>query len=321
MNRFSIKNHVFGDLTEYSIVNNKTGEKVTIVSDFGCNTRELILATSHELHSIIKGHNFAAKLKKKYSTCAQLSPFVSRVRDGKYTFSGQKHQLEINKEKEHNAIHGLVYNQIFNLKKKEIKKNHAKLIFEKEIKDNEFKGYPFNLIITKEFILQEKAGLTIKTTIKNLSKSSAPLGDGWHPLLTFNSEEIDDYKLSIPASYEYTNDERGIVDKKRKVNPKNNFKRLKKINDSEFDTCYTDLNFKNHISEAVFSGKVFNTILWQTDSYPFLQIYSPPDRKSIAIEPLTSSADAFNNKNGLIVLKPEEEFTGEYGIYIVPHHN
>jgi aldose 1-epimerase len=37
-----------------------------------------------------------------------------------------------------------------------------------------------------------------------------------------------------------------------------------------------------------------------------LQIYTPPHRKSIAIENLSSAPDAFNNKIGLIELGPED---------------
>jgi aldose 1-epimerase len=44
-------------------------------------------------------------------------------------------------------------------------------------------------------------------------------------------------------------------------------------------------------------------------SYPFLQIYTPPHRQSIAIENLSAAPDAFNNKMGLIVLTAGEEKT------------
>jgi aldose 1-epimerase len=38
--------------------------------------------------------------------------------------------------------------------------------------------------------------------------------------------------------------------------------------------------------------------------YPYLQIYTPPHRKSIAIENLTSAPDSFNNGIGLLVIEP-----------------
>jgi aldose 1-epimerase len=49
-------------------------------------------------------------------------------------------------------------------------------------------------------------------------------------------------------------------------------------------------------------------------SYPYLQIYTPPHRKSIAIENLSSAPDAFNNGMGLVTLAPGEsaDFTTTY---------
>lgn len=50
--------------------------------------------------------------------------------------------------------------------------------------------------------------------------------------------------------------------------------------------------------------------------YPYLQIYTPPHRNSIAIENLSAAPDAFNNKMGLITLQPGENiiFTTTYKI-------
>lgn len=45
------------------------------------------------------------------------------------------------------------------------------------------------------------------------------------------------------------------------------------------------------------------------DNYPYLQVYTPPHRKSIAIENLSAAPDAFNNKMGLLVLEPDEQIT------------
>jgi aldose 1-epimerase len=41
-------------------------------------------------------------------------------------------------------------------------------------------------------------------------------------------------------------------------------------------------------------------------SYPYLQVYTPPHRRSIAIENLSAAPDAFNNGIGLISLGPED---------------
>src|SRR5690606_29031929 len=42
--------------------------------------------------------------------------------------------------------------------------------------------------------------------------------------------------------------------------------------------------------------------------YPFLQIYIPDDRKTVAIENLSAAPDCFNNKMGLINLQGKVSF-------------
>jgi aldose 1-epimerase len=63
-------------------------------------------------------------------------------------------------------------------------------------------------------------------------------------------------------------------------------------------------------------GKGLSVEIFPDKSYPYLQIYTPEDRKSIAIENLSSAPDAFNNGMGLLVLEPGETkvFTTTYQI-------
>ena len=42
-------------------------------------------------------------------------------------------------------------------------------------------------------------------------------------------------------------------------------------------------------------------------SYPYLQLYTPPHRQSIAFENLSAAPDAFNNAMGLISLLEGQE--------------
>ena len=44
-------------------------------------------------------------------------------------------------------------------------------------------------------------------------------------------------------------------------------------------------------------------------SYPFLQVYIPDDRQSIALENLSAAPDCFNNGIGLQTLNPGEEIS------------
>lgn len=54
------------------------------------------------------------------------------------------------------------------------------------------------------------------------------------------------------------------------------------------------------------SKKKIQVEIYPTTAYPYLQIFTPAHRKSIAIENLSAAPDALNNGIGLKVLEPEE---------------
>ena len=55
------------------------------------------------------------------------------------------------------------------------------------------------------------------------------------------------------------------------------------------------------------------------EAYPILQVYTPPSRKSIAIENLSGAPDNFNNGIDLIVLAPQQtkKFTTTYQVTLL----
>jgi aldose 1-epimerase len=49
--------------------------------------------------------------------------------------------------------------------------------------------------------------------------------------------------------------------------------------------------------------------IFTNSHYPYLQIYTPPHRKSIALENLSGAPDCFNNGMGLLMLPPNRSQT------------
>jgi aldose 1-epimerase len=49
--------------------------------------------------------------------------------------------------------------------------------------------------------------------------------------------------------------------------------------------------------------------IFTNSKYPYLQLYTPPHRKSIAIENLSAPPDCFNNGIGLQLLGPSKSQT------------
>jgi aldose 1-epimerase len=264
-------------------------------------------------HNIIDGfQSFEQLQQNEKSRGIFLIPFPNRIKDGKYSFDGTAYQLSINKPKEQNAIHGFIWNRKFELTETVLNEHDATTKFHNQY-SGDYTGYPFPFDTELNFRLTENE-LKISVAIVNTGNKNMPFGMGWHPYFTFQ-KNVNNLYLQIPYSEILEADERMIPTGKRKRC--NQFNELKKIDDTLFDTCFQfSENNKTYETKLVNSENETSVILWQDTKFQYVQIYIPPERNSIALEPMTCPANAFNSKENLLVLKPNEKFEGSFGVRI-----
>lgn len=253
--------------------------------------------------SIIQSNNLLlnkADDDKIFTNCF-LAPFPNRVESGTYIFEGKEYSLERNEDNQ-NALHGLVFNRKFTITKVVETKLNTNITFETIIKENEFVGYPFCLKMEINFKLTLNK-LKISVFATNVGSNNLPYGIGWHPYFIFD-KKINNCFLDIPAGEVLT----CKADKPQIPNGQvvtNDYK-SGKIGKRELDTCFTNLNGKPFRIEDI-------QIFYSTN-IDFLQIYTPKDRKSIAIEPMSCAPNSFNNHIGLITLLPKQKVSHFFGI-------
>lgn len=140
------------------------------------------------------------------------------------------------------------------------------------------------------------------------------MADGWHPYFTLNNS-IDDCTLQFDSTEQIEFDETLIpTGKKIKDERFINSSSLKGI---ELDNCFELANPGN--SNCILKTKDLQLTIQPSAAYTYLQIYTPPHRKSIAIENLSAAPDCFNNKIGLLLLEPEKQvsFKTTYSIKVL----
>jgi aldose 1-epimerase len=143
--------------------------------------------------------------------------------------------------------------------------------------------------------------LQLITEIINRSEGLIPIQDGWHPYFTLG-KKIDDLQIEFQSKTMVQFDDEMIPT--GKLIAFKEFCSLKKLGDTTFDNCF-ELNFAECQPLCVLRNKdrKIEVQISPDKSYPYLQLYIPPDRNSIAIENLSSVPDAFNNKMGERVLE------------------
>lgn len=303
--------------TELVIENRQNGECMSVVPQFGARINSLKLKNGPRLYNLIDGYSAAEKLKKdtKFKS-AKLTPFPNRIEDGLYTFENQLYQLPINYIEENHACHGFIFNKPFSVIKKNIYESRAVVTLQHQY-TGALKGYPFPFEINISYQLEEENGLTVTTKIENCSSQTMPVADGWHPYFTLNGS-IDHLQLKVENGKEIELNKRMIPT--GNVSESSAFNGFESLSGKKMDHCFAvkplngDARFVTELHDP--TARV-TLQLWQEtgpEKYNFLQIFTPKDRNSIAIEPMSANINAFNNQQGLVSLKPGAFFKGQYGV-------
>lgn len=311
---YTISSESFGDFEKIILKNSVTGEYISIVPGFGCNINEVVLNNGVRNFNVVYADTNLEEfvINKGYKSCILL-PYPNRIKLGTYTFEGSTFRLPTNDAP--NSLHGLLLYKPFEVIHASADENGAQLnVRYRYEKDHE--GYPFNFD-TEIHLTFNHLGLTKNTIVTNTSEGNIPIGDGWH--MYFQGESLlDNCTLHFAGEKILVADAALIPTGVTKDFTE--FNQPTFIGTKVFDDCFI-ISQNQPIAEVVFTDPAIDLSVtaWQETGnrkYNYLQIYTSVDRKSIAIEPMTCQPDAFNNKEGLIVLTPNETIQWACGIRV-----
>ncbi len=282
-----------------------TNFSATIIPSGGAILNKLEIQHKGKTYNLVEGFENAAdwrENKTKGCKSAKLSPFVCRLNNSTYSWEGEEYKCEKFVLNGH-AIHGLLFDACHEVEFCESNNFYVecKMFFRY---DGSHPGYPFPYDMNVRYRLESEGRLTITTTVHNRSERTIPISDGWHPYFKIG-ESIDTATLQINAKKQLEFNSELIptgktIQDDRWYNPA-------ALNGVFLDNSYV-LEQQDPLPHCTLSDKTVGLALhfYPESSYPILQVYTPPHRRSIAIENLSSAPDAFNNKIGLVELKSTE---------------
>ena len=248
-----------------------------------------------------------------------LAPWPNRVDGGRYSFGGAAYQLELSEAAQGNAIHGLTRWanwQQASRSASEVTLTH--LLHGRP-------GYPFCLDLSATYGL-DRNGLTVSITARNAGSRPAPYGTGSHPYLTAGASLVDDCELRIDARAWLPADDRGIPSgPPRDVSGSAfDFRTARPVGQTSLDHALTDLTRDG-------AGRTWARLsyggtrlgLWAGPGYRWLQVFTgdalPPgrSRRALAVEPMTCPPNAFVTGDDLLVLRPGQAVTHQWGISVL----
>jgi aldose 1-epimerase len=285
------------------------------IYSFGALLNSFSVNFNDSLFNVIDGFSSVEDAIKNITPVfksTKLSPFVCRMKNGEYNFNQQHYKIENFYLKEH-AIHGIVFDRIFSIEERNATDDFAlvKLLLKYKGEDA---GYPFNFNLSIEWKLEKENNLSVTTIITNLHTAPIPIADGWHPYFK-TDVPVDECTLEFDGTAMLEFDETLIPTGKLKPTKFNEATSLKNI---DLDNCFA-LDPLVATPRCILTGKHLQLQIETDNSYPYLQVFIPPHRKSIALENLSGAPDAFNNGLGLQILNAGEslQFKTTYQVKVI----
>ncbi|HTI89524.1 MAG TPA: aldose 1-epimerase [Puia sp.] len=316
--KFSIRHNTEQGLELVIIKDESNGTEVALLPGFGATLQAFRVARANgPAFNVINSYRDADELNRGMNRSfkgPKLSPFPCRIPDGKYEFEGREYQFK-QLFSDGNAIHGLLYNKAFGLVEESADETSGSLAMEYLYKKDDA-GYPFDYSCRVQYILHADSLLEVVTTVVNSGETPIPIADGWHPYFQLGGK-VNDWLLQFHSTAIVEFDERLVPTGKLLFYDA--FKGLKQLGDTFLDNCFTlKPDIVGAACEIRNPANGLSVSFFPDPSYPYLQIYTPPTRDSIAIENLSGAPDCFNNKMGLLILPPghSQIFTVRYKVNV-----
>jgi aldose 1-epimerase len=306
--RFSLSEETVNGWKEVRLHDTAAGVVATVIPSAGAILNGFSLESEGRRLDVIDGFSgaddFKSRIEKGFQS-AKLSPFVCRIKDAAYRWRGQDYRIR-KFLLQGAALHGVLYDRPFEVTEEAIHAEHAEVSM-KHAYDGSDPGYPFPYDCHVRYRLEEDGRLQVTTAVHNRCDQPIPVADGWHPYFTLGGR-VDDLLLQIGSStlLEYDQD---LIPTGR-TTPDGSWREPRRIGDVRLDHGYVlDFTGPNPLCTLSNPSTGLSVSFHPEPSYPYLQLYIPDHRRSIAIENLSAAPDAFNNGMGLVTLEPDHTRT------------
>ena len=246
-----------------------------------------------------------------------LFPFPNRLDGGKYEFAGESFQFPINETDRNNNLHGFGFNENYTIENTVVSSQRVKTEL-KYVYNGLFRFYPFPSEYVLLFEVRNDTELEVQASVVNKGQKPMPVGIGWHPYFTLG-EDVDSLSLKLPKVKRKVMDCRALPTGESEAF--DTFSHMTTVGNIFLDDCFELVEQEPRASAVIWSPvQQLGIEVWQEagdGQYRYMQVFTHPSRKRIAVEPMTCNVNAFQNGEGLKILQPGERFSAKFGVRLI----
>ncbi|MCC6459657.1 MAG: hypothetical protein IT260_04235 [Saprospiraceae bacterium] len=302
---FELTQSAYGKYRRYTLHQPDTGHGFSIVPACGANVDEICFGG----FNVLDGYQSPEEMEAgKWGKSAFLFPFPNRLRDGQYQWLGKDYTFPINSAPTGNAIHGFVRHERFDVTRIELCTEYAELSCQLNYRGN-LPYYPFPFVLEINFRITNRNEFNVSFFLKNRHHEAIPVALGWHPYFRLCAK-AEEHQLQLPACSMIDIDERMIPTGTRQ--PYAAFRQETLLGASSLDNCFV-VEEGHPLYHLTLRGGGHSLALVASSSlFPYFQVFTPPARDSIALEPMTGNVNVFQNGDGLVTVPAAGDWTASF---------
>ncbi len=291
-----LKEHIIRGIQVFDVLDSENRLFLRVASDFGAKIMELNMTLEENIIPVLWKADFEELDSNEFGKNDILFPFPNRLDCGAYEYNGTQYKFPINEKELNNSIHGFLRERRFEFKHEKVEENSAEVTFSFTFDGESFYPFPFVFEVTYHIMSDF---FQVSFSITNSGNQTMPFGLGWHPYFVLDRKGSG--KINLPDRREHLVNDRYLPTGEIRIENGKFFEPDSSFYNATFEIMgkspFYELELRKHILDIEAS-----------DSFGFLQLYTPPKMNAVAIEPMTCCINSFNNKIGFKELSSLEIF-------------
>ncbi|HMV76916.1 MAG TPA: aldose 1-epimerase [Leptospiraceae bacterium] len=221
-------------------------------------------------------------------------PWVNRLESDRFNINGNRIEIEpVLKDEAGYPIHGLYFKSERRCVSVSEGIESSEIIIEPIQTDSLFPSF-------RETFSLERSRLTVSLEVFGSSDKEMYFSAGYHPYIGLEGRPIDSLEIISNCTETVLLGDDLLPETPIRKKPFKSAVQTGKIDTLKLDHCFTGNSSHPYfgIFDRTENEKVILEIHRSFNPSVFFQIYTPPHRQSIAVEPMSSLGNSFSEKNG-----------------------
>ncbi len=280
--------------------------ELEVLAGFGAGLNAWRVPSSGKTLDLLYGYRDAETFRKIHADTNAgvcLSPFPGRTANAEWKWNGKAYRLKNNVSWAPHALHGFLNVLPWRMKSFSADGKSAELSLVCDFYGNP--GFPFTYKVTNVYSFSGKS-FSVKSIVENTGRETLPYAEGFHPYFTLGKDR-GSLALSLPKC------RRAILDSADiptgRFEEERRFLGKAPLGDTFVNDYFAfDAECSEREAVTLSDPESGNRIdVWQKTGkglFRGIQVYTPPENDSVALEPMTSEPDVLNHHRELIEIAP-----------------